>query len=30
MRLTKDGSNFKEEILTPVAFVPLVKPRKKP
>ena len=27
LRLTKQGTNFKEEMLSPVAFVPLVKPR---
>lgn len=28
LRLTKEGNTFKEEVITPVAFVPLVKPRK--
>ncbi len=28
LRLTKQGPTFKEEVITPVAFVPLVKPRK--
>lgn len=28
LRLTKQGTTFKEEVITPVAFVPLVKPKK--
>ena len=28
LRLTKQGTTFKEEVITPVAFVPLVKPQK--
>lgn len=29
LKLTKHGNTFKEEVITPVAFVPLVKPRQR-